>query len=69
MDSLKQQHLDPIIEHLTPETDFKTIEAAFMTLILAYNKNCVGPASDEVLNFFMQVKIIATEMYQAYVIK
>lgn len=57
VDNLKQQHLDPLINNLTPETDFKTIEAAFTTLISRYNKGCIGPASDDVLtsNAFVQV--------------
>jgi hypothetical protein len=56
--NLKQQHLDPLITNLTPETDFESIETAFVTLISAYNAKCVGPASDEVLNTFIQVKIV-----------
>ncbi len=55
MDDLKQRHLDPLIEHLSPETDFRTIEAAFMTLVSEFNKKCVGPASEEVLNAFIAV--------------
>lgn len=57
LERLRQEHLDPLIKHLTPETDFRTIEAAFMTLISAYKK-CVGPASDEVLNVFVQVFLL-----------
>lgn len=52
---LREKHLEPLIKHLTPETDFKTIERAFMTLISSYNEQSVGPASDDVLNTFMQV--------------
>lgn len=58
MDSLKQQYLDPLIKHLTPETDFKTIEAAFVNLVSKYRQKCVGPASDEVLDAFIKVIII-----------
>ena len=53
--SLKDCHLDPLIKTLTPDTDFKTIETAFTTLISTYNKQCVGPASEDVLNTFIQV--------------
>ena len=52
---LKEQHLDPLIKMLTPETDFKTIETAFMTLISLYNEKCRGPASEDVLTAFIQV--------------
>ena len=55
---LKQKHLDPLIKNLTPETDFKKIEDAFVTLISQYNKSCIGPASDAVLNTFVQVSEI-----------
>ena len=54
---LKQQHLDQVIKYLSPETDFKTIEAAFVDVVSKYkaNKRCVGPVSGEVLNNFIRV--------------
>ena len=55
---LQEQHLDPKIEQLTPETDFRTIEAAMMSLISEYKEQCVGPASNEVLGDFMEVNIV-----------
>lgn len=55
LNGLKEKHLDPLIAKLTPETDFKTIETAFVTLISVYNDKCVGPASDDVRNVFIQV--------------
>ena len=58
VDHLKQRHLDPLIKNLTPETDFRTIESAFKTLVLKYKQSCVGPASDDVFHTFVQVSII-----------
>lgn len=55
LNGLKEQHLDPLIMRLTPETDFKTIESAFVNLISVYNDKCVGPASDDVRDTFIQV--------------
>ena len=52
---LREVHLDPKIEQLTQETDFRTIEAAMMRLISEYKEQCVGPASNEVLGDFMEV--------------
>ena len=58
LNDLKKRHLDPLIRNLTPGTDFKTIEAAFLKLISEYNDKCVGPASDDVRNAFIQVYAI-----------
>ena len=56
INSLKEIHLDPLIKNLSPQTDFRTIERAFTSLISAYNKKCVGPASRDVLDAFIQVR-------------
>ena len=60
LNDLKQQHLDPVIKNISPETDFKTIEAAFVNVVSKYSddKRCVGPASDEVLEDFIQVSMV-----------
>ena len=46
----------PLTKSLSPQTDFRTIERAFTSLISTYNKKCVGPASRDVLDAFLQVR-------------
>ena len=53
---LKNKHLTPLISHITPQTDYKTIEAAFSTVLTEYNEKCVGPAADDVLEKFIEVR-------------
>ena len=57
---LKERHLDPLIKNLTPSTDFKTIEVAFMKVITEYNDGCIGPCADDVLNSFIAVSLSQT---------
>ena len=53
--NLKEQHLDPLIKNLTPATDFRMIEAKFKQIISEYDQKSVGPASEDVLNAFIEV--------------
>ena len=63
---LKELHLDPLIKNLSPATDFKTIEAAFTKVISGYDSTCVGPASEEVLNDFIEVSAQHTVWFRTY---
>ena len=61
LNDLRNRYLDPVIKNITPDTDFRTIEAAFVRVVTEYNgngkcKKSVGPASDEVLESFIQVR-------------
>ena len=66
---LKEQRLDPLIKNLTPATDFKTIEEAFVRIISEYDSTCVGPASDEVLNNFIEVSAQVHNSYRLHILE
>ena len=55
--SLKEKHLVPVISKLSPTMDFHTIEAAFIAVVQAYQKQSIGPAADEMLEEFIKVII------------
>lgn len=56
VEQLKEKHLDPLINQLSPATDFRDIEAAFAAVVTSYDERSVGPAADDVLEHFIQVR-------------
>ena len=69
MNSLKEKYLDPLTKSLSPQTDFRKIESAFISLISAYNETCVGPASHDVLDAFIQVRTMSVLIIQSILLE
>lgn len=55
MKTLQGQHLDPIIDTLSAQTDFEDIRKTIKTVRNEYNQRACGPAKNDVLAAFMEV--------------
>ena len=61
-----REHLTPIFANLSPETKIEDIGNAIETVEQQYYETAVGPAKENVYQFFIEVQNIQYYIYAVY---